>query len=428
MGRRQTLTSAPHRMNAMIRVELPQHLRTLAHVGREVQIEIDGSVTQRSVLDALEARYPMLRGTIRDHDTRQRRAFLRFFACEEDLSHESPDSPLPDAVASGKEPFPIIGAIAGGWSKVHFGRYPSHRKQTSCLHPTSLKTRHRRRTGLHHTFRHMIHSWSRLALLALFAVVILAPFSRAQDNYEIQVYGSETVAPRSTMVEIHSNFTVDGSKTVQDGMLPTDHAEHETLEITQGINDWAEVGFYVFSSIQADGGWQWVGDHIRPRVRAPERWHWPVGVSLSTEFGYQRAAFSPDTWTWEIRPIVDRKIGPWYLAFNPALDRSFHGPGVNQGVTFSPNVKISYDFTRKVAGGLEYYASYGSLAGFDALRDQQQQFFPTIDVDFGPQWEFNFGVGVGTTPSTDHLIVKCIVGRRFSWPNGKSAKLKPAQP
>ena len=98
----------------MIRVELPQHLRTLARVGREVQLEIDGAVTQRSVLDALEARYPMLRGTIRDHDTQQRRAFLRFFACEEDLSHESPDSPLPEAVASGKEPFLIVGAIAGG--------------------------------------------------------------------------------------------------------------------------------------------------------------------------------------------------------------------------------------------------------------------------------------------------------------------------
>ena len=101
-------------MNTMIRVELPQHLRTLARVGREVQLEIDGAVTQRSVLDALEARYPMLRGTIRDHDTQQRRAFLRFFACAEDLSHESPDSPLPEAVASGKEPFLIVGAIAGG--------------------------------------------------------------------------------------------------------------------------------------------------------------------------------------------------------------------------------------------------------------------------------------------------------------------------
>ena len=98
----------------MIRVILPQHLRTLAHVGSEVQLEVDGELTLRSVLDALESRYPMLRGTIRDHDTLQRRAFLRFFACEEDLSHEPQDAPLPDAVASGKEPFIIIGAIAGG--------------------------------------------------------------------------------------------------------------------------------------------------------------------------------------------------------------------------------------------------------------------------------------------------------------------------
>jgi hypothetical protein len=98
----------------MIRVILPQHLRTLAHVGYEVQIEVQEPVTQRSVLDAIEARYPMLRGTIRDHDTQQRRAFLRFFACEEDLSHEPPDAPLPEAVTSGKEPFVVIGAIAGG--------------------------------------------------------------------------------------------------------------------------------------------------------------------------------------------------------------------------------------------------------------------------------------------------------------------------
>ena len=98
----------------MIRVVLPFHLRNLAHVGEEVTVDVSGPVTQRAVLDALEARYPMLRGTIRDHDTLQRRAFLRFFACQEDLSHESPDAPLPEDVASGKEPFLVIGAIAGG--------------------------------------------------------------------------------------------------------------------------------------------------------------------------------------------------------------------------------------------------------------------------------------------------------------------------
>lgn len=98
----------------MIRVILPFHLRNLAHVGSELTLEVEAPITQRSVLDALEARYPMLRGAIRDHDTLERRPFLRFFACEEDLSHESPDAPLPDAVAAGKEPLIVIGAIAGG--------------------------------------------------------------------------------------------------------------------------------------------------------------------------------------------------------------------------------------------------------------------------------------------------------------------------
>ena len=98
----------------MIRVILPQHLRTLAHVGSEVTIEVKGQATLRSVLDALEARYPMLRGTIRDHVTHRRRSFVRFFACEEDLSHELPDAPLPEAVATGAEPFLVVGAMAGG--------------------------------------------------------------------------------------------------------------------------------------------------------------------------------------------------------------------------------------------------------------------------------------------------------------------------
>ena len=98
----------------MVRVILPLHLRTLARVDGEVEVAVDGAPTQRTILDALEARYPMLRGTIREHGTHQRRAFLRFFACNEDVSHQSPDEPLPAAIASGAEPFMIVGAIAGG--------------------------------------------------------------------------------------------------------------------------------------------------------------------------------------------------------------------------------------------------------------------------------------------------------------------------
>jgi molybdopterin converting factor small subunit len=98
----------------VIRVELPAHLRTLAHVEREVELQIEGQVTQGRILDALEAQYPMLRGTVRDHVTQQRRPFIRFFACGEDLSHESPDALVPDGVSSGSEPFSIVGAMAGG--------------------------------------------------------------------------------------------------------------------------------------------------------------------------------------------------------------------------------------------------------------------------------------------------------------------------
>ena len=211
--------------------------------------------------------------------------------------------------------------------------------------------------------------------LFFFVALFCTASARAQDNYEIQVYGSETVDPGKTMVELHSNFTIDGSKTIINGVLPSNHAEHETIEITHGINDWFEVGFYIFTYERNGYGVQWVGDHIRPRVRVPPKWNWPVGVSLSNEIGYQRAKFSVDTWTWEIRPIVDKQIGRWYLAFNPTLDRSFHGQSVNQGVVFSPNAKFSYNFTQKIAGGLEYYGSTGSITGFLPISQQQHQIF-----------------------------------------------------
>jgi len=234
-----------------------------------------------------------------------------------------------------------------------------------------------------------------------------------QGNYEIQVYGSDTVAPGRTMVELHSNFTFEGFKTLNQGVLPDEHQEHETVEITEGWSDWFETGFYIFTSYGPHQGYKWVGDHIRPRVRVPDKWHWPVGVSLSTEFGYQRPIFSGDTWTWEIRPIVDKQWKSWYLVFNPALERSFHGPSVPQGVEFSPNFKVAYSVTRKLSAGLEYYGSLGPVTGFDPLYFQQEQIIPAIDYDFGPNWEFNLGLGVGVTRSTDHLLVKMIIGRRF---------------
>ena len=237
--------------------------------------------------------------------------------------------------------------------------------------------------------------------------------ARAQDSYEVQVYPSDTVPRGETMIEVHSNFTVSGRKTSENGILPTNHAVHETLEITHGFTGWFEVGFYTFTSAHSGTGWDWVGNHIRPRLAVPESWKWPVGLSLSQEFGYQRRSFSLDTWTWEIRPIVDKRVGAWYVSLNPALERSLAGEGRSKGFELSPNLEVTYDFTPRVNGALEYYGALGPLAGFDPLRQQQHQIVPAINLNLSPDWEFNFGVGVGMTRTTDHLLVKMILGYRF---------------
>jgi hypothetical protein len=132
----------------------------------------------------------------------------------------------------------------------------------------------------------VINPYRTLSVLAVFAFFCLPDCPLfCQENYEIQVYPSETQAPDTLLVELHSNYTIEGSTTTQFGMLPTQGQEHETVEFTQGINNWSEVGFYVFTEEHNGTGIQWVGDHIRPRVRVPPSWHWPVGVSLSNEIG-----------------------------------------------------------------------------------------------------------------------------------------------
>jgi hypothetical protein len=185
------------------------------------------------------------------------------------------------------------------------------------------------------------------------------------------------------------------------------------LEVTYGFTSWFETGFYVFSSIQPDQGWRWVGDHIRPRVRVPEEWNWPVGLSLSTEIGYVARSFSEDTWGWELRPIIDKQWGRWYLALNPALEKSWSGLHSNEGFDFEPSAKLGFKVAERISVGVEYYAELGDLGRFDSWNHQEHQVFPVIDLDFGDDWEFNFGVGIGLTRSTDDLVIKLILGHRF---------------
>ena len=251
----------------------------------------------------------------------------------------------------------------------------------------------------------------KIIILNFFLIIGLVAFS--QENYEIQVYGAETMAKNTTIFELHSNYTGKGSRAITNGVLPSNHAFHETIEITHGFSDNFELGFYLFNAIGDNNRTGFVGTHIRPRIRVPEKWNWPVGISLSTELGFQNLAYSEDDWSLEIRPIIDKQFNKFYVSFNPVFDKSLHGLNKNQKPGFSPNLKASYDFSKKVAAGFEYYGSLGTLGNFVPFSSQDHCLFFATDLDLDPRWEFNFGYGVGLNTKTDAGIFKMILGYRL---------------
>jgi hypothetical protein len=246
-----------------------------------------------------------------------------------------------------------------------------------------------------------------LAFFLLFAIQGLA-----QDNYEIQVYDSKLVPKGGTMFELHSNYAFNGLHDTLNGVLPTHHALHETIEITHGFTPWLEIGFYQFLTRNDGMKPAYVGNHIRPRISLPSNYSCPLGLSLSAEFGYQQAQYASDKWTLEIRPIVDKTIGKLYVGLNPVLDYSFEGAHHSQGLVFSPNAKISYAFTKTIQAGFEYYNSMGPFGGFDPLNRQPHQVCLAFDFDLSPDWELNIGYVRGLNPSVEQDILKIIIGRR----------------
>ncbi len=257
-------------------------------------------------------------------------------------------------------------------------------------------------------------------IAAILSLAIAGPLHRldAQENYEIQVYESETASRGKTVFELHSNFTGRGRTLPLRGMVPTDGAFHETLEITHGISDIFEVGVYLFTSVRTGEGWQVAGAHIRPRIRAPESWKLPVGLGLSTELGPTSAKFDENEFGVELRPIIDQTIGRLYWAVNPTIGWSLKGPDAGTGIrgtTFNPSAKLGWQFTKKLQAGVEYYGGTGSLARVAPSDEQSHLLYPTIDLTFSPEWEFNLGYGVLISGAGDQNILKMIVGRRFAW-------------
>lgn len=262
-----------------------------------------------------------------------------------------------------------------------------------------------------------MHRMKPILLAAGLAVCFAAPLA-AQANYEIQVYPSKTADRGSTLFELHSNHTGAGAKTIENGLMRTDGAFHETLEITHGFSDVFELGFYLFTSARAGDGFQVVGTHIRPRVRAPDAWKLPVGLSLSAEIGPTRRNFDAAEWGVELRPIIDQTLGAFYWAINPTIGWALKGDAAGRGyrgMEFEPSGKVAWQFVKQASFGFEYYGSTGTLARMATSADQQHMLYPTIDLFASDDWEFNAGYGVQLSGSGDRNILKVIVGRRFGF-------------
>jgi hypothetical protein len=235
---------------------------------------------------------------------------------------------------------------------------------------------------------------------------------RAQENYEIQVYGSQTQQKNSTIFELHSNYTFDGETEVVKGVRPTDHALHETIEITHGITSIFEMGFYLFMNYLPEYGFRIIGTHLRPRVMAPAKWNLPVGVSLSAEIGYQSASYSEETWSLEIRPIIDKQWNKFYASFNPTLGIQLKGVEEQSAPAFVPNIKMTYAFFKEIALGAEYYGDFGPINSFQPKAEQGRALYAVMDLLNNAKWEVNIGPGFGLTPATDGLVFKVLIGRR----------------
>ncbi len=247
-------------------------------------------------------------------------------------------------------------------------------------------------------------------------VVSAAPGARAgaQDLFEIQVYPYDTVEPGQTMLELHTSFIPSGTKTAEDSVFPNHHQFHVTMEVTHGFSRHFETGFYLETAPHVPNeGAKFVGWHIRPRFSLPEYKGFPFKMSFSFEYAFNQAGFDPNQQTLEIRPVFEREQGRLYLSINPSMSVAIKGPDAGAAPGFGPSVKVGWDFSKQVQAGVEYYSETGTVKHIDPLGDEHHILFPAVDLNVSPDWEINFGVGRGLTGTSEHWIVKGIIGYRF---------------
>lgn len=244
----------------------------------------------------------------------------------------------------------------------------------------------------------------------IFGIQLLGNSILAQADNEIQVYASPTIQHNWTIFELHNNYTFKGSKYLVD---PKDAKWYNTtLEITHGFGKNFEIGFYTFAGIAPGGGYQYLGNQIRPRVTVPQEWKWSIGTSLSMEFGF----FRPDDttkfqWQGEIRPIFDKTVGNWYFSLNPNMD--FVVSGDDKGVGIAPQFKTVYTIKQKTGIGIEYYGGLGNIDDILPLKMQEHLLGPVLDLYIHPLWEIQGGFLFRLTKNSNQQIFKLLLGRRI---------------
>lgn len=252
-----------------------------------------------------------------------------------------------------------------------------------------------------------------LLIRALAACTVVAATAAAQDPFEIQVYEYATVPAGRWNLETHLNYVQRGTTAFEGLVAPSQHQTHLTFELTRGLTNWFEMAGYLVLARRDGDAPEYVAWRLRPRVRAPESWKLPVGLSLSTEVGFPKDAYEEADATLEIRPIIEWGRGRFQVDVNPVVGRALRGPGSGEGWDFEPGVRLGWAATKRLDLSLEYYGSTGPLTDPFPGKAQVHQFFPGGDLQLTENIVFNFGVGVGATSAGNRLVYKSRLGWLF---------------
>jgi hypothetical protein len=252
-----------------------------------------------------------------------------------------------------------------------------------------------------------------LAVNAALVFSSVAPTAAAQDPFEIQVYEYATVPAGKWNLETHLNFVQRGTTAYEGSVAPTDHQTHLTFELTRGITSWFEMAGYLVTARREGEAPEYVGWRVRPRVRAPESWKLPVGLSLSTEVGFPKDEYEEADVTLELRPVIECGRGRFMLDVNPVVGRVLSGPGSGDGWDFEPGVRLGWAATKRLDISLEYYGATGPLSDPLPAKEQVHQFFPGGDFQITENLVLNFGVGFGATDAGNQLVYKTRLGWLF---------------